>query len=83
VVLHHQPPLGAAEAQREAAEAPALVEYGANNVGGYPATRTAAEDQGFGGSWAEGRTCGLQLYEEEGATTDGSRHPRLPVHLQG
>jgi hypothetical protein len=27
VVLHHQPPPGAAEAQREAAKAPALVEH--------------------------------------------------------
>jgi hypothetical protein len=72
VVLHHQPPLGAAEAQQEAAEAPALVEYGADDAGGYLATRAAAEDQGFEGSRAEGRTCGLQLYEEEGATTDGS-----------
>jgi hypothetical protein len=35
-------------------------------------TRAATEDQGFEGSQAEGRTCGLQLYEEEGATTDGS-----------
>jgi hypothetical protein len=31
-------------------------------------------------SRAEGRTCGLQLHEEEGAATDGSRHPRVPVH---
>jgi hypothetical protein len=46
VVLHHQPPPGAAEAQREAAEAPALVEYGANDAGGYPTTQAATEDQG-------------------------------------
>jgi hypothetical protein len=63
---------GAAEAQREAAEAPARVEYGADDVGGYLATRAAAEDEGFEGSRAEGRTCGLQLYEEEGVATDGS-----------
>jgi hypothetical protein len=37
VVLYHQPPPGAAEAEREAAEAPAVVEFGANNAGGYPA----------------------------------------------
>jgi hypothetical protein len=34
-------------------------------------------------SRAEGRTRGLQLHEEEGASTDGSRHPRLPVHRRG
>jgi hypothetical protein len=39
MVLHHQPPPGAAEAKREAAEAPALVEYGADDAGGYPATQ--------------------------------------------
>jgi hypothetical protein len=38
----------------------------------------AAEDQGFERSRAEGRTCGLQLYEEEGV--DGTRHPRVPVY---
>jgi hypothetical protein len=38
VVLHHQPPPGATEAHREAAEAPAQVEYGADDARGYPAT---------------------------------------------
>jgi hypothetical protein len=38
VVLHHQPPPGAVEAEREAAEAPAVVKLGANDAGGYPAT---------------------------------------------
>jgi hypothetical protein len=47
VVLHHQPPPGAAEAQREAAEAPALVELLADDAGGYSATRAAGKDQGF------------------------------------
>jgi hypothetical protein len=44
---------------------------------------TAGEDQGFEGRRAEGRACGLQVYEEEGAATDGSRHPQLPVHQRG
>jgi hypothetical protein len=44
VVLYHEPPPGAAEAEREAAEAPAVVELGAHDAGGYPATRTADED---------------------------------------
>jgi hypothetical protein len=44
VVLYHQPPPGAAEAEREAAEAPAVVEFGANDAGAYPATRAAGED---------------------------------------
>jgi hypothetical protein len=72
MVLHHQPPPGTVEAEREAAKTPALVEHGANNPGGYPATRAAAEDQGFERSRAEGRTCGLPLYEEEGTTADGA-----------
>jgi hypothetical protein len=38
VVLHHQPPPGAAEAEQEAAEASALVEHGADDVGGYSTT---------------------------------------------
>jgi hypothetical protein len=59
------------------------VEYGADDAGGYPATLAAAEDQGFERSRAEGRTCGLKLHEEEGAATDGSRHPRLLVHWRG
>jgi hypothetical protein len=44
VVLRHQPPPGAAEAKREAGQAPAVVELGANDAGGYPATRAAGED---------------------------------------
>jgi hypothetical protein len=36
MVLHHQPPSVATEAEREAAEAPAVVELGANNAGKYP-----------------------------------------------
>jgi hypothetical protein len=47
---------------------------------GYPATRTAGEDQGFKRSRAKGQACGLQLHEEEGAATDGSQHLGLPVH---
>jgi hypothetical protein len=44
VVLHHQSPPGAAETERDEAEAPALVELRANDAGGYPATRAAGED---------------------------------------
>jgi hypothetical protein len=44
MVLYHDPPPGAAEAKREAAEALAVVELGAHDAGGYPATRTAGED---------------------------------------
>jgi hypothetical protein len=47
MVLHHQPPPGATEAEREAAEASTLVEYGADDAGGYSTTRAPAEDQGF------------------------------------
>jgi hypothetical protein len=47
MVLHHQPPLGVAEAEREAAKASALMEHGADHAGGYSTTRAAAEDQGF------------------------------------
>jgi hypothetical protein len=60
VVLCHQPPLRAAEAQRETAKAPALVEHRANDAGGNPAIRTAGEDQGFERSRAEGRAWRLQ-----------------------
>jgi hypothetical protein len=56
------------------------VEHRADDAGGYLATRTAGEDQGFKRSRAEGRACGLQLHEEEGAAADGSRHPGLLVH---
>jgi hypothetical protein len=72
MVLHHQPPPGAAEAEREAAKAPALLEHGADHAGGYLATRAAAENQGFERSRDEGRTRGLQLHEEEGTTADGA-----------
>jgi hypothetical protein len=41
-----QPPSGAAEAEREAAEAQGVVEHRAHNVGGYPTTRVDEEDQG-------------------------------------
>jgi hypothetical protein len=43
VVLYYEPPPGAAESKREAASAPVVVELGANDAGGYPATRTAAK----------------------------------------
>jgi hypothetical protein len=43
VVLHHQSPPGAAEAEREAAEAPALVELRADDAGGYPAPELLAK----------------------------------------
>jgi hypothetical protein len=59
MVLHHQPPPGGAEAEREAAQASALVEHGADHAGGYLATRAAVEHQGFERSRAEGRTRGL------------------------
>jgi hypothetical protein len=72
MVLHHQPPPGAAEAEQEAATASALVEHGADHVGGYSTTRAAAEGQGFERSRAEGRTRGLQLHEEEGTAVDGA-----------
>jgi hypothetical protein len=65
MVLHHQPPPGAAEAERKAAKASALVEHGADDAGGYLTTRAATEDQGFERSRVEGRTRGLQLHEEE------------------
>jgi hypothetical protein len=45
MVLHHQPPLGAAEAEREATKASALVEHGADHAGGYSTTRVTAEDK--------------------------------------
>jgi hypothetical protein len=54
VVLHHQPPPGAAEAERAAAEASALVEHGADDAEGYSTTQTAAEDQSFERSRAKG-----------------------------
>jgi hypothetical protein len=44
MVLYHEPPPGAAEAEREAAEAPIVVELGAHDAGGYPTTRTAGKD---------------------------------------
>jgi hypothetical protein len=61
MVLHHQPPPGAAEAEWEAAE----------DVGGNSTTRAPAEDQGFERSQAEGRTRGFQLHEEKGTTAEG------------
>jgi hypothetical protein len=72
MVLHHQTPPGAAEAERETAKASALVEHGADDAGEYSTTRAAAVDQGFERSRAEGRTRGLQLHEEEGTTVDGT-----------
>jgi hypothetical protein len=57
-----------------------MVEHKADDAGGYSTTRAIKEDQGPERGRAEGRTCGLQLHEEEGATTDGSRHPRVPVY---
>jgi hypothetical protein len=54
VVLRDQPPPRAAEAKWELAQAPAVVELGANNAGGYPATGAAGEDQGAERSRAEG-----------------------------
>jgi hypothetical protein len=80
VFLHHQPPPGVAEAERAAAEESALVEHGADNAGGYSTTRTAAEDQSFERSQAEGRTRGLRLHEVEGAPTNGVRYPRVPIY---
>jgi hypothetical protein len=80
MVLHHQPPPGAAEGEREADEASALMEHGADDARGYSTTRVAAEDQGFERSQAEGRTRGLQLHEEEGTTADGARYPRVPIY---
>jgi hypothetical protein len=44
VVLRDQPPPGAAEAKREATQAPTVVELEANDAGGYLATRAAGED---------------------------------------
>jgi hypothetical protein len=54
MVLRHQPPPGAAEAEREAAKASALVEDGPDHAGGYSTTRATAEDQGFERSQPEG-----------------------------
>jgi hypothetical protein len=42
--------------------------------------RVVGEDQGAEGSRAEGRACGLQLHEVEGAAADGPRHPGIRVH---
>jgi hypothetical protein len=80
VVLHHEPPSGYAKAEREAAQAPPMVEHGANNARRDPAARVVGADQGAEGSWAEGRAHGLQLHEAQGAATDGSRHPGVRVH---
>jgi hypothetical protein len=57
-----------------------MVEYRANDEGGYSTTRVVAEDQGLERGRAEGRACVLQLREEESTTVDGSRHSRVPVH---
>jgi hypothetical protein len=57
-----------------------MVEHGAHHVGGYSTNQAAEEDQGPARGWAEGRASGLQLYEEEGATVDGPRYPRVSVH---
>jgi hypothetical protein len=57
-----------------------VVELGAYDAGGYLATRAAGKDQGAERSRAEGRTCGLQLHEAEGAAIDGPRHPRVRVN---
>jgi hypothetical protein len=38
MVLYHELPRGAAEAQREAAEASSAVEHGADDAGGYSTT---------------------------------------------
>jgi hypothetical protein len=48
-----------------------VVELGANDAGGYLATRAAGENQGLERSRTEGRTCGLQLHEAKGAAADG------------
>jgi hypothetical protein len=47
VVLYHEPPPGAAEAQWEAAEASGMVEHGIDDAGEYSTTQAVAEDQGF------------------------------------
>jgi hypothetical protein len=41
VVLRHEPPPRPAEAEWEAAQAPRLVEHGAHDAGGDPASRAA------------------------------------------
>jgi hypothetical protein len=41
MVLHHQPPPRAAEAEREATKASTLVEHRADHAGGYSTTRAA------------------------------------------
>jgi hypothetical protein len=46
VVLHHEPPPGAAEAKREAAQAPAVVELGADDARRSSVARAAGEGQG-------------------------------------
>jgi hypothetical protein len=56
------------------------LKHRADDVGGYSTTRTAAKDQGFERSRAEGQTRGLQLHEEEGAAADGARYPRVPIY---
>jgi hypothetical protein len=75
-----EPPPGAAEAQREAAEAPSVVELRTDDARRAPAARVVGADQGAEGSWAEGRARGLQLHEAQGAATDGLRHPGVRVH---
>jgi hypothetical protein len=76
----HEPPPGAAEAQREAAQASSVVELRADDAGGDPAARVVGADQSAEGSRAGGRARGLQLHEAQGAAADGSRHPRVGVH---
>jgi hypothetical protein len=60
VVLRHEPPPGATEAQREAAQAPSVVELGADDVRGTSVARVVGADQGAEGGRAEGRARGLQ-----------------------
>jgi hypothetical protein len=80
MVLHQQPPFGTAEAEWALAKAQVVVEYRAHYAGGYLTTRAAEEDQGPSRGRTEGRTCGLQLHEEEGAAVDGSQYPSVPVY---
>jgi hypothetical protein len=54
MVLRYEPPPGAAEAERAAAEASTVVEHGTDHARGYPTTRAVVENQGFEGSRAKG-----------------------------
>jgi hypothetical protein len=54
-----------------------MVEHRAHNARGYPITRVDVEDYSLERGRTEGRARGLQLHEEEGASTDIPEHFEL------